>query len=105
MRILIPPWPYSQLLLTGGKNPALNLLTTAVVKAASSEIETGRHVQLDWPLEALKFPGFGRRTMNQKLIDSSESLNEYALDDELHLNTQSGSQWDSLKHVRRHGDL
>ena len=62
-------------------------------------------MQLDWPLEALKFPGFGRRTMNQKLIDSSESLNEYALDDELHLNTQSGSQWDSLKHVRRHGDL
>ncbi|KAL7953712.1 putative cyclase domain-containing protein [Trichoderma compactum] len=77
---------------------SLNLLTTAVVKAASSEIETGRHVQLDWPLEALKFPGFGRRTINQKVIDSSATLNEYALDDELHLNTQSGSQWDSLKH-------
>jgi hypothetical protein len=56
-------------------------------------------VQLDWPLEALKFPGFGRRTINQKVIDSSATLNEYALDDELHLNTQSGSQWDSLKHV------
>ncbi|KKO97854.1 hypothetical protein THAR02_10041 [Trichoderma harzianum] len=85
-------------LLADGGYPALNLLTTAVVKAASSEIETGRHVQLDWPLEALKFPGFGRRTINQKIIDSSATLNEYALDDELHLNTQSGSQWDSLKH-------
>lgn len=78
---------------------ALNLLTADVVKQASKEISTGEHVQLDWCLENVQFPGFGRKEFNQKVIDLNV-LGFKALDDELYINTQSGSQWDSLKHVR-----
>lgn len=40
---------------------SINLLTPQVVKEASSEIQTGMHVQLDWPLDSLKFPTWGRK--------------------------------------------
>lgn len=79
---------------------AINLLTPAVVRAASQEIRTGRHVQLDWALDNLEFPGFHRKPFEQKVIDLSKNLGAYGFDDEIHINTQSGSQWDSLKHVR-----
>ncbi|KAL1306058.1 hypothetical protein AAFC00_004184 [Neodothiora populina] len=75
----------------------INLLTPPVVQSAAKEIKTGRHVQLDWPLENVQFPGFNRKEFGQKILDHTES-GIYALDDELHINTQSGSQWDSLKH-------
>lgn len=80
---------------------AINLLTQDVVKTAASEIQVGKHVQLDWPLEALKFPGFGRRTIGHTILDAKPKLDEYAYDDEITINTQSGSQWDSLKHVSK----
>lgn len=75
----------------------LNLLTPDVVKAASREISTGESIQLDWPLDNVQFPGFGRKQFSQKVIDKA-SRGLSALDDEIHINTQSGSQWDSLKH-------
>jgi hypothetical protein len=53
-------------------------------------------------LHNLQFPGFHRKPFEQKVIDLSKSLGAYGFDDEIHINTQSGSQWDSLKHVRRH---
>lgn len=86
--------------VTGKKDEVgtLNLLTPAVVQAAAKEIRSGEHVQLDWPLENVQFPGFGRKEFNQKVIDLN-SLGFKALDDEVYINTQSGSQWDSLKHV------
>ncbi|KAK8025476.1 hypothetical protein PG990_003299 [Apiospora arundinis] len=77
---------------------SINLLTPDVVKEASREIQTGRHVQLDWPLESIKHPGFARVPLKHRLLDNYVSLKEYALDDELEFNTQGGSQWDSLKH-------
>ncbi|KAK7948064.1 uncharacterized protein PG986_008950, partial [Apiospora aurea] len=77
---------------------SINLLTPGVVKEASREIQTGRHVQLDWPLESIKHPGFARVPLKHRLLDNYVSLKEYALDDELEFNTQGGSQWDSLKH-------
>ncbi|ORY17182.1 hypothetical protein BCR34DRAFT_62979 [Clohesyomyces aquaticus] len=76
----------------------LNLLTPALVQAASREIQSGEHVQLDWPLENVQFPGFGRKEFHQKKIDLKPSLGFCAMDDEVYINTQSGSQWDSLKH-------
>ncbi|KAK5126095.1 hypothetical protein LTR85_011450 [Meristemomyces frigidus] len=75
----------------------LNLLTRLVVQKASQEISTGEHVQLDWGLENVEFPGFGRKKFEQKVVDLA-SLGFAALDDEIYINTQSGSQWDSLKH-------
>lgn len=38
--------------------------------------------------------------MKHHIIDSLPTLSEYALDDEIEMNTQTGSHWDSLKHVR-----
>lgn len=44
-------------------------------------------------------PGFGRIALRQTIKDlSSEGF--VGFDDELHINTQTSSQWDSLKHVR-----
>jgi len=54
-------------------------------------------VQLDWGLENVQFPGFGRKAFEQKVVDLA-GLGFAALDDEVYINTQSGSQWDSLKH-------
>jgi hypothetical protein len=76
----------------------LNLLTPSVVQAASKEIVTGEHIQLDWPLENVQFPGFNRKEFKQTPIDLFPSLGFKGMDDEVYINTQSGSQWDSLKH-------
>lgn len=69
-----------------------------VQAAATSEIRTG-HIQLDWPLHSLSYPGFGRKEFERKVISLRDGLDTYGFDDELHINTQSGSQWDNLKHV------
>ncbi|KAF2873526.1 hypothetical protein BDV95DRAFT_605027 [Massariosphaeria phaeospora] len=76
----------------------LNLLTPSVVQAASREIQSGESIQLDWSLDNVEFPGFNRRQFHHKKIDLSEGGEIVGMDDEVHLNTQSGSQWDSLKH-------
>jgi len=68
------------------------------VKAASKEITTGEHIQLDWELHNVQFPGFNRKELEQKQIDFADFSEFCANDDELHINTQAGSQWDSLKH-------
>lgn len=76
----------------------LNLLTDELIRqTAVNEIKTGHHVQLDWPLHNVQFPGFGRKKFEQKVIDMKD-LGFFALDDEVSINTQSGSQWDSFKH-------
>ncbi|KAF2088570.1 hypothetical protein K490DRAFT_39791 [Saccharata proteae CBS 121410] len=75
----------------------LNLLTPEVVRAASKEIVLGEHIQLDWSLDNVQFPGFGRKPFEQKVVDLAP-IGFSALDDEIYINTQSGSQWDSLKH-------
>jgi len=79
---------------------ALNLLTPAVVLAANKEVKTGRRVQLDWSLDNVNFPNYGRKAFEHKLVDLGPH-GFIALDDEINMNTQSGSQWDSLKHVCR----
>jgi len=61
------------------------------VLRASKEIATGEHVQLDWSLDNVQFPGFGRKPFGHKLIDLNEQLNFKALDDEISFNTQVGS--------------
>jgi hypothetical protein len=55
-------------------------------------------VQLDWPLHNVQFPGFSRKEFHQKKINFSDFTDWAAMDDEVYINTQSGSQWDSLKH-------
>jgi len=88
---------------------SLNTLTPMVVKQAAAEIKLGEHVQLDWGLENVENPGFGRMKLDHKVIGKLQTEDQddgsvqvkggaYVLDDEVHMNTQSGSQWDSLRH-------
>ncbi|KAF2851469.1 hypothetical protein T440DRAFT_394807 [Plenodomus tracheiphilus IPT5] len=76
----------------------INLLTPSVVQAASREISTGESIQLDWALQNVQFPGFNRKEFEQKKVDFTEFSEFVAMDDEVSINTQAGSQWDSLKH-------
>ncbi|KAH8667974.1 putative cyclase-domain-containing protein [Tricladium varicosporioides] len=94
----------------------LNLLTPDVARAASSEIKTGKSVSLNWGLENLSCPGFGRKKLAHTFVDwrtntriSGEDLPKYewkeaegkgfyTYDDEVGFNTQCGSQWDGLRH-------
>jgi hypothetical protein len=76
----------------------LNILTPSVVREASEEIQLGLHVQLDWPLDSVQFPSLGRQNTSHKVKDM-RSEGFVGLDDEISMNTQISSQWDSLKHV------
>ncbi|KAJ5382249.1 hypothetical protein N7517_000160 [Penicillium concentricum] len=75
----------------------LNILTPSVVRETSEEIQLGYHVQLDWPLDRLEFPGLGRQKTTHSVKDMRPEGFE-GLDDEIFMNTQISSQWDSLKH-------
>ncbi|KAF7314967.1 hypothetical protein MIND_00010800 [Mycena indigotica] len=94
----------------------INLLTEAVVKkSATEEIRTGRTVSLNWPLNFPSKPMFNRippeinyiqrqregRNISrfvQTRCDASGLNDASHSDDEIHINTQSGSQWDGLRH-------
>ncbi|GFP60376.1 hypothetical protein TASIC1_0017013800 [Trichoderma asperellum] len=76
----------------------INLLNAETVKQAALEIQTGRHVQLDWPMNNVEFPGFGRIPLEHN-VKQMEKEGFIGLDDEIKINTQTSSQWDSLKHA------
>lgn len=85
----------------GGKDiyGTLNLLTQDVVKAAYAEAKEGIHVSLNWPIGAIKTPGFGRKGLVHKVTSFVDSpLHCHGYDDEIEFNTQCSSQWDSLVH-------
>ncbi|KAF8913347.1 hypothetical protein CPB85DRAFT_1434200 [Mucidula mucida] len=74
----------------------VNLLTEEVVKkAAAEEIRTGQTVSLNWPVNFPNKPMFGRKSPEVKMIKRPRGATR---DDELHINTQSGSQWDGMRH-------
>ncbi|KAF5351475.1 hypothetical protein D9757_012874 [Collybiopsis confluens] len=86
----------------------INLLTEEVVKlAASEEIRTtytssGITISLNWPLNFPSKPLFGRKSPEINMLPRP---NRVVRDDEIHINTQSGSQWDGLRHfgLQDHG--
>ena len=71
----------------------LNLLTPAVVLEAKTEIREGNSVALNWGMENVKSPGFGRLPLQRKPFDLPPYI---AHDEEIHFNTQMGSQWDGF---------
>ncbi|PSK55911.1 hypothetical protein B9Z65_4789 [Elsinoe australis] len=74
----------------------LNRLTPSIVKAASSEIQTGIRIGLDWPLDAQgDLPFFGRREFHKEIFHKAPRV---VNDDTWTFNTQSSSQWDGLRH-------
>ncbi|KAJ7071791.1 putative cyclase-domain-containing protein [Mycena belliarum] len=77
----------------------VNLLTDTLVKqTAAEEIQTGRTVSLNWPLNFPDKPVFGRLPPEINLIQKQKEGRRYSRDDEIHINTQSGTQWDGLRH-------
>jgi hypothetical protein len=70
----------------------INLLTPEVVVNAGKEIRTGVSVALNWGLEKMHQPGFGRAKLGHKFIDLSEKdgYDFYSYDDEITVNTQAG---------------
>ncbi|TBU41908.1 putative cyclase-domain-containing protein [Dichomitus squalens] len=74
----------------------VNLLTPEVVKEASKEIKTGKSIALNWPVNFPNKPVFGRKQPEHEVIYKAEF--GAVQDDHLHINTQSGTQWDGLKH-------
>jgi hypothetical protein len=79
---------------------ALNMITPATVKAAAQEIQTGERVSLDWYLNLPSYPSFGRPPFGWKLENRRHpnGTKRTVNDDELHINTQSSSQWDGFRH-------
>ncbi|KAJ9611196.1 hypothetical protein H2200_004379 [Cladophialophora chaetospira] len=75
----------------------LNLLTPEIIIKAKDEIEHGESVCLNWSLQHPEVPAVDRKQFEHKII-SLRHLGYTAYDDEITINTQSGSQWDGLRH-------
>ena len=76
-------------------NGRLNLLTPTRVLAATKEIKTGTVIPLNLPLNVPKVPAFGREEFKHEIKVLQPGV---AYDDLYHLNTQSGTQWDGMRH-------
>lgn len=83
----------------GGKDRLgkLNLLTSEVVNEAKNEIKEGISVSLDLPLNFFNTPAFKRKPFERKVF-SNNTEKKISCDEELHINTQSCSQWDGHSH-------
>ena len=73
----------------------LNLLTPDVVQEAAKEIKDGVRFGLDWELDRLPKPAFGRQAFDKKIV---HKLPRIVNDDVLVFNTQSSTQWDGFRH-------
>ncbi|KAJ6120599.1 hypothetical protein N7523_004879 [Penicillium sp. IBT 18751x] len=74
----------------------LRILTPEIVAAAArTQIQTGERVCLNWDIENLTPPGFGRKPFEHTIKWVAPGV---AFDDEYHFNPQQGSQWDGLRH-------
>ncbi|KAF2672288.1 hypothetical protein BT63DRAFT_422776 [Microthyrium microscopicum] len=73
----------------------LNLLTPARVLSARRTITTGQLIPLNLPLSVPATPSFNRRPFEHTIKAVAPGI---SYDDEYTLNTQSGTQWDGLRH-------
>ncbi|KAF2651164.1 putative cyclase [Lophiostoma macrostomum CBS 122681] len=91
-----PPYSAWGIWGEGDELGTLNFLIDDVVAgAARLEIRTGLRISLDWPLDKLQHPSFGRQTFHRELVAKAAKV---ANDDVITMNTQSSSQWDGLRH-------
>lgn len=72
----------------------LNLLTPATILAAKEEIQHGRSVAINWSLDNCRTPHSNRRTPSHRVMPLPDWTGH---DDEIEMNTQSGSQWDGFR--------
>lgn len=74
----------------------LNLLTPATILAARNEIQHGISLAINWSLDNCETPHSGRRKPNHKIMQLPDWVGH---DDEIQMNTQSGSQWDGFREI------
>ncbi|KAK9472954.1 putative cyclase-domain-containing protein [Dipodascopsis tothii] len=74
----------------------INLLDEENTLKAMKEVKFGTTVSLNWDMTLPLAPDFGRPPIKHKIVN----LNGHGTcnDDYLDMNTQSGSQWDGLRH-------
>jgi len=72
----------------------LNLLTPSTILAAKEEIQYGLSVAINWSLDNCETPHSNRRKPNHRIIPLLDWVGH---DDEIEMNTQSGSQWDGFR--------
>lgn len=112
----------------GDQLGTVNMLTDSLVaRTAKEEVRTGHAISLNWPVHLPLDPLFKRRkaqhtlfangstdvverrqavqdTMRRKgyhvevRLENDDPARAPLSDDELHINTQSGTQWDGLRH-------
>ena len=79
----------------------LNLLTPSTVLTAKSEVQHGISVAINWSLNNCQTPHSNRRPPSHKVMKLRDAQGEdcpwTGHDDEVHMNTQSGSQWDGFR--------
>jgi hypothetical protein len=79
----------------------LNLLTPRTVLAAKQEIQHGISVAINWSLDNCQTPHSNRRPPSHKIMSLREAQGDECPwtghDDEVYMNTQSGSQWDGFR--------
>ena len=96
----------------------LNLLTPDIIAAAAAGINHGISVSLklgesyfwhalqltigSWSLDKPELPVFQRSELKHNIIDNATKGSPNSFDDTVCFNTQSGSQWDGLRHVVHH---
>ncbi|KAK0441291.1 hypothetical protein EV421DRAFT_1736759 [Armillaria borealis] len=76
----------------------VNLLTDDVVRqAATEEIRTGQSVSLNWPINFPEKPLFKRKAA--QILMTPDERGYAHREDEIEMDTQSGSQWDGMTHL------
>ena len=73
----------------------LNLLTPDVIRAARDEIQLGVSVAINWSLDNCATPHSHRKPPEHVIKPLPDWVGH---DDEISMNTQSGSQWDGFRH-------
>ncbi|KAF8589752.1 hypothetical protein K439DRAFT_1651505 [Ramaria rubella] len=89
----------------GDQLGTVNLLTDDVVQRAASEgIKRVHAFCLSFvflPVRPVNFPAkplYGRKAPDHRIVSNTAVPRPAVNDDELHINTQSGTQWDGLRH-------
>ncbi|CBX95879.1 hypothetical protein LEMA_P030310.1 [Plenodomus lingam JN3] len=92
---------------------ALNTLTPATTLLATSEIQTGERISLDWTLNLPSHPSFNRPSILSLTLpppppppqptantrkSHPDGTKRTVNDDHLNMNTQGSSQWDGFRH-------
>lgn len=78
----------------------LNLLTASTILAAKDEIQYGKSIAVNWSLDNCETPHSNRKRPTHRILQLPDWVGH---DDEVEMNTQSGSQWDGFR--KSHVDL